>query len=737
MDDSAIYKDSHVLSLFKRFSNGTQSLGYYEFINMFDSFTGSASPSEKQNYGIFFLLADDDLKGYLTESDWIKFVKLFNEDNSQFKMVWKFFSKFKLQSDSASNWNFNWFKNNEPIADEESNRISFNQISSVLRNLESFIQNKPLSLTPTNNTQEYINWSKINDLIHTQISQRTNTQYINYNDLNNLIINELNNEKILKFYELNKNHDGNISNAKVGKLLDGLFSHKINDQFIKFVLPKNRHDNYSYNDIKLITNLLKKYYLLDKLVWSFKVQDSNTSFNDYLIEHNKGNMLTDYEINLLNDYISAFNSPTILTPFASPMTVVAPVPVVAGQIGQQSVEKIHGLFSLFHSMYNFSLGAVSGAIGATIVYPIDMVKTRMQAQCSTAYVNAKQLYTSSFDCLGKIFAREGPSKLYSGLLPQLVGVAPEKAIKLFMNDLVRGIYKDEKTGEIGLPYEILAGMSAGCSQVVCTNPLEIVKIRLQIQGQMIGKLNSQGAIIVRKSALEIVRELGVGGLYKGASACLLRDVPFSAIYFPTYAHLKKYFIESNNSRGVVADGNHENINTWQLLSAGAIAGMPAAFLTTPCDVIKTRLQMERNQGDIQYRNILDATRKIYSREGARAFFKGGPARVFRSSPQFGFTLASYELLKRALPFEWTSGSVLSLMSGSRVSNEGNMVNGYSSNTINSNFKSVENCDIDEVRKYRAKSSQALGLFKDVSPSFNQFDHDVYQQFRGAYGKKLN
>ena len=58
-------------------------------------------------------------------------------------------------------------------------------------------------------------------------------------------------------------------------------------------------------------------------------------------------------------------------------------------------------------------------------------------------------------------------------------VAPEKAIKLTMNDLVRGLLKDSKTGQIPLWGEILAGCTAGGSQVLFTNPLEIVKIRLQ------------------------------------------------------------------------------------------------------------------------------------------------------------------------------------------------------------------------------------------------------------------
>jgi solute carrier family 25 aspartate/glutamate transporter 12/13 len=58
-------------------------------------------------------------------------------------------------------------------------------------------------------------------------------------------------------------------------------------------------------------------------------------------------------------------------------------------------------------------------------------------------------------------------------------VAPEKAIKLAMNDLVRSRLKNQDTGHIPLWAEIFAGMTAGGSQVLFTNPLEIVKIRLQ------------------------------------------------------------------------------------------------------------------------------------------------------------------------------------------------------------------------------------------------------------------
>ena len=149
-------------------------------------------------------------------------------------------------------------------------------------------------------------------------------------------------------------------------------------------------------------------------------------------------------------------------------------------------------------------------------------------------------------------------------------LAPEKAIKLTVNDLLRDLF-GQTSGVIFFPLEMLAGAGAGASQVLFTNPLEIVKIRLQVQGE---------AGMVKQSAIQVTRELGLLGLYKGASACLLRDIPFSAIYFPSYAHLKVFLEEQGVGE------------TLRLFLAGAGAGIPAAFLVTPADVIKTRLQVQ-------------------------------------------------------------------------------------------------------------------------------------------------
>ena len=115
----------------------------------------------------------------------------------------------------------------------------------------------------------------------------------------------------------------------------------------------------------------------------------------------------------------------------------------------------------------------------------------------------------------------------------------------------------------------------------------------------------------------------------------MRDIPFSAIYFPAYAHCKTTFAGDDGRNGL-----------FSLFFSALIAGVPAAYLVTPADVIKTRLQVQARAGQSTYTGVLDAVRKISHEEGFMAFWKGGPARVFRSAPQFGCTLLTYEYLQR-------------------------------------------------------------------------------------------
>jgi solute carrier family 25 aspartate/glutamate transporter 12/13 len=117
----------------------------------------------------------------------------------------------------------------------------------------------------------------------------------------------------------------------------------------------------------------------------------------------------------------------------------------------------------------------------------------------------------------------------------------------------------------------------------------------------------------RVSVFTVLKDLGLAGLYKGARACFLRDIPFSAIYFPAYAHAKR------------ATGNNLSINLFtiqfladdqglngpgSLFCSAFIAGVPAAGLVTPADVIKTRLQVAARAGQTTYNGVIDCFGKV-------------------------------------------------------------------------------------------------------------------------------
>merc|ERR1712146_301951 len=218
---------------------------------------------------------------------------------------------------------------------------------------------------------------------------------------------------------------------------------------------------------------------------------------------------------------------------------------------------------------------------------------------------------------------EGVRGFYKGLGPNLVGVTPEKAIKLAANDLFREAM-EKPDGSLSLGAEMAAGAGAGLCQVIATNPMEITKIRTQMQATL--------PVEQRQSTMEVVRGLGIRGLYQGSLSTLTRDIPFSLIFFPAYANIKKFFSDDkgNNSIG-------------SLLVSGGIAGATGSFFATPADVVKTRLQLAG--GKERYGNMGNCFKTVLREEGVGALFAGCVPRMCVVAPLFGIALLSFDLQK--------------------------------------------------------------------------------------------
>lgn len=240
-------------------------------------------------------------------------------------------------------------------------------------------------------------------------------------------------------------------------------------------------------------------------------------------------------------------------------------------------------------------GGVAGIIGVTCVFPIDLVKTRLQNQ--EVGPNGQKMYSSMIDCFRKTKAREGFFGMYRGSAVNILLITPEKAIKLAANDFFRHLLSSPSK-KLSLTSEMVAGGSAGLCQIIVTTPMELLKIQLQDAGRLGILLSSDVnlmsddiltaaaansikgesgtvAISATSIALDLIRTRGIFGLYRGIGATMLRDVTFSMIYFPLFAHL--------NALGPKrSDGTGESV-FWTSFLAGCGAGSAAAFAVNPFD----------------------------------------------------------------------------------------------------------------------------------------------------------
>ncbi|KAK4772377.1 hypothetical protein SAY86_014152 [Trapa natans] len=230
-------------------------------------------------------------------------------------------------------------------------------------------------------------------------------------------------------------------------------------------------------------------------------------------------------------------------------------------------------------------GGTAGVVVETALYPIDTIKTRLQAVRGGGKINFQGLY--------------------SGLAGNLAGVLPASA--LFV-----GVYEPTKQKLLRMFPENLsavahltAGAIGGIAASLIRVPTEVVKQRMQT-GQF-RSANDAVRLIISKE--------GFKGFYAGYSSFLLRDLPFDAIQFCIYEQLRI---------GYKAAARRD-LNDPENAIIGAFAGALTGAITTPLDVIKTRLMVQGPAN--KYRGVFDCVQTIVQEEGSSALLKGIGPRV--------------------------------------------------------------------------------------------------------------
>ncbi|EME31642.1 mitochondrial carrier (BOU / S-adenosylmethionine carrier) [Galdieria sulphuraria] len=291
------------------------------------------------------------------------------------------------------------------------------------------------------------------------------------------------------------------------------------------------------------------------------------------------------------------------------------------------------------------LAGLCGACATSLVVtPLDVLKARLQVQQYSVLRNRHALR----GVYAELVRSEGLKGLWRGLGASLFLMVPTTALYMTLYDSLKEklISRYRQQEEMSI---VLAGTVSRCVVVTIGSPLELIRTSIQA---------TKGSPSILNMWKRNVESAGVKGLFRGLSPTLIRDAPFSAIYWVLYERCKS----PSSFLFRLTGGKH----SWLVfLVSGCLSGMTAAALTTPADVVKTRRQAMLNsqksfllQSSPSFNSIgccsdLNASfwscgKAIVKYEGYRGLFRGLVPRVAKVAPSCAIMMTCYELCKTYL-----------------------------------------------------------------------------------------
>jgi solute carrier family 25 (mitochondrial folate transporter), member 32 len=304
-------------------------------------------------------------------------------------------------------------------------------------------------------------------------------------------------------------------------------------------------------------------------------------------------------------------------------------------------------------------GGAAGALTATLVCPLDVLKTRLQVQRGApAGIGVN---------LGRIVAEEGVRGLYRGLTPTLAALLPNWAVYFSVYDRLKALAADRGQRALaaaGQPASsststtpppgtgplahMAAATGAGFATLAVTNPLWVAKTRLQTQSLAVaglpGSSRAGGGVLYKGAAdalARIAREEGVRGLYAGFLPSLV-GVTHVAIQFPLYESLKTRLASHAPS---LVSGPDGELGVAGLGLASALSKVAASALTYPHEVVRSHMHVE---GSVSPAAVVRTCRAIAADAGVAGFYRGCATNLLRTTPAAALTFTSYELIARQM-----------------------------------------------------------------------------------------
>ncbi|CAH7676513.1 mitochondrial FAD carrier protein [Phakopsora pachyrhizi] len=193
--------------------------------------------------------------------------------------------------------------------------------------------------------------------------------------------------------------------------------------------------------------------------------------------------------------------------------------------------------------------------------------------------------------------------------------------------------------------QAICGIGAGCVSVLCMHPLDLLKVKFQVESfKETQKFKRYDGMIRRSLIVDSLRRIfrldGLSGLYRGVGTNIIGNSSSWGFYFLWYSIIKKRLSTSS-------DGSNSNLrlNASQHLLASATSGVISTLLTNPIWVVRTRLFTTRPSTTGSYKNLLDGLNRIFKEEGIRGLWRGSTLALIGVS-NGAIQFMTYEELKR-------------------------------------------------------------------------------------------
>lgn len=308
---------------------------------------------------------------------------------------------------------------------------------------------------------------------------------------------------------------------------------------------------------------------------------------------------------------------------------------------------------------HFVAGGVGGMAGAIVTCPLDVVKTRLQSdvyhkiynntpKSANPLIQTLQHLKETGSVIRGLYTSEGSRALFKGLGPNLVGVIPARSINFLTYSSAKETITKLNNGQEATWIHLVSGLSAGIVTSTATNPIWMIKTRLQLDKTK-GKYYKNSWDCFK----HIVKNEGVGSLYKGLSASYLGGVE-STIQWVLYEQMKNFI----NKRSLEIHGNGESNKTtrdyiyeWSARSGAAgAAKFIASLITYPHEVVRTRLRQAplEETGKLKYTGLVQCFKLVIKEEGLASMYGGLTPHLLRTVPNSIIMFGTWELVVRLL-----------------------------------------------------------------------------------------